>query len=234
MDLFSYSDSKELFKSLASKLGDALLSSSESIFFYSGGSAFDFYPYLLEHVYFSPQLNCTFIPVDERFGKDSNCLKFSSEDCFSGFKSLGVKFVDTYNLGDSFDEFVVAYKELIEGLISRALDKNIPMYALLGMGNDGHIAGMLPRPKNIFDSDFVVTQSYSVGYDATGLSEFTQRATLTLPGLQKMSQVFVSIPDSSKASVFEQSKISLESYHEVPARMLSKLENVSVYINQKA
>jgi 6-phosphogluconolactonase/glucosamine-6-phosphate isomerase/deaminase len=94
--------------------------------------------------------------------------------------------------------------------------------ALLGIGPDGHIAGMLPHSEAVHDHDPVS------GYVE---KKFT-RVTLTPPMLLRISAAFVFAFGEPKAQAMHNLRDTELSLEEEPAQILKKLPEAYVYSDQ--
>lgn len=94
--------------------------------------------------------------------------------------------------------------------------------AQLGIGNDGHTAGILPGTEAVNSLDEIVY------YEAAPF----KRLSLTLQVLTKLDELFVFAYGASKQSALERLKNSNEPLQTLPSAIFRGLSNVKVYNDQ--
>ncbi len=132
-----------------------------------------------------PLSDTTFGFVDERFDPEhSNYVRMKHEYGEFGrvARTYGAAFLDSSP--HEKDQFAMAtwYEQALGPYLH---DEDVRSLALMGMGEDGHIAGILPLPndKKTFDERYVDTDKLVVPLDATGINEHTKRFSMTYPAL---------------------------------------------------
>lgn len=109
--------------------------------------------------------------------------------------------------------------------VSRAAEsQRTVQIAILGIGEDGHIAGIKPGEKSLFGSRFL-SDEMAVSYES---DDFPLRMTLTIWALQKFEALFVYAIGEQKRRVL----LSLErdeSLHKSPVHFLKSHQNTAVY-----
>lgn len=122
--------------------------------------------------------------ADERYGApghaDSNWRLLADK----GFSLSGAS-LQPYLTGKSFE----ATRAAMNQFFSAALGDSAYKIALLGMGDDGHTAGILPGSPAVSSKDMVA------GYQAGGY----QRLTLSLEALIQLDEVFLYTAGDAKA-----------------------------------
>jgi 6-phosphogluconolactonase/glucosamine-6-phosphate isomerase/deaminase len=199
-----------------------------SLLFYSGGSALTVLPHLVEAIkHKAPPQPITFCAVDERFDvKASNfvTLKRSYPDVYHFICQQGYEWIDTSpHLADQY-HMANWLEQVLRALESKYPD--LEQLGLLGMGLDGHIAGILPFPDDItqFDQLFLTTSHSVVGYDATGKNAFSQRFTLTYPRLAKIQKLAVYTTGYEKAVLISSCKQQARPIHTFPLQGLESFQ----------
>lgn len=158
--------------------------------------------------------NLTISLVDERYGdvghKDSNmtALEASGLD-ISRFQTIPVL------TGKGFNETVEECRHMWE----IALEAYDEIYALLGIGTDGHIAGILPR------SPALEAEGPIVGYEGPDY----KRITLSLQALKQVHHAYVFAFGEAKVPALEALKRQTTSLIEQPSQILHEMPDVRVY-----
>lgn len=116
--------------------------------------------------------------------------------------------------------------------------KNYPrgkIIALLGVGIDGHIAGMMPYPEdaNFFNQTFLLNQQLIVGYDAGVKNKYPLRVTATFALLKQSDQVFVYACGPEKLSALGKSTNTHEKVAAVPGWGIHLCSSVHIFTDQK-
>ncbi len=155
--------------------------------------------------------------TDERYGpvghKDSNWQQLVD----AGFIFTKTKLLPVLkNL--SLEKTVMDYDNGITDLFQWA-DKSIGQF---GIGNDGHIAGVLPHTSGVFDP------GVAVSYEAP---PFT-RITLTLKTIQKISAVYAFVFGQSKKATLSHLQGENLSLNEEPSTVLKLLPEAYLYSDQ--
>lgn len=157
--------------------------------------------------------------TDERFGDidhaDSNWkqLKDAGFD-FSHIRSMPVL------QGLSFEDTISNY----EKDIIRAIEDNNFTIAQLGIGNDGHIAGILP------DSPAFSSNRYICGYDANTF----KRITLTFNALQRLDDLYAFVFGELKKEIINEIRNEADNNKsdKLPVLVIGEMKDLIVYTDQ--
>lgn len=182
----------------------------------SGGSNVALTIRILERLKATNTDNLTLMLSDERFvpsgHTDSNAQKLLE----AGLNNFNVKFIPTLqdlSLEETRKSYAEEYKKAAEGA---------EVVFQLGMGADGHIAGILPNSPAVNDNGVVAA------YQGPDFS----RLTLTFPIIGSADWIYVfAFGESKKESLLKLSDQSL-SKSELPIQFLRSLPNVFIYNNQ--
>lgn len=207
----------------ASYLASCILSADDCLFLYSGGSALTILPFFIHRL--ARQHALVFAPVDERFDeKASNYVSFAStqKEVMEEVLHQGGSFIDTSPHERDQYEMAIWYEKRLTTQINKMKERKGKIIALLGMGEDGHTAGILPYPteEKIFYEQFLDTNRLVVGYDATGKNEHTKRYTLTYPGLHYADEYVLFTTGAKKHEVLNTIEATTPSLHQYPAAFL--------------
>lgn len=164
--------------------------------------------------------------VDERFDPNANIYKAITQQYSKFYFTIanrGGSFIDTSPHLESLEEMADWYNTKLQYYIEKTqTSDNGEMLAVLGMGPDGHTAGIFPYPEKMdwFNEMFVSTNKYAVGYDATGKNEFTKRFTMTFHALDTMTQLCAYVVGENKKEKLTEALTSEKTLAELPALYL--------------
>lgn len=201
------------------------------LFLSSGGSALELLESFDEH---SIDSFCTISMIDERYSREervNNFSQLSRTPFYRKASTRGVRWIDTRVMeGETLEEL----EERFEGAL-RAWKANNPfgrVIATLGMGTDGHIAGIMPYPENPgrFSFLFEDPHQWVIGYDATKeKNEFPLRVTAQMTFLRTIVDYGVAyIAGEEKRVAFERVLVPEGQLPETPARILREMKNIVI------
>lgn len=169
--------------------------------------------------------NCTIYPLDERFSNDpetNNSLQLKTLGL--PVKPLLRELTDTVAaMGVRFDQLLHDWKfQHPEGVI----------IATLGMGPDGHTAGISPLPDNPahFDQLFSNQAVWAVGYQ--GVLVPSERVTVTLPFLTEISTLVALITGEAKKSILQAAVSGQVSPNQLPFSAVAKHPGLTIFTDQ--
>lgn len=155
--------------------------------------------------------------VDERFDSaHSNFAELMTmfPDAMPALASRGAKWIDTRPKKQNEREMAEWYETT---LLSFASHRWI---ILLGMGVDGHIAGIFPDEEDVFRSRFVATTRWVVGYESH--NRFPKRFTLTFPALSRAEMLLAYIAGKEKKDTLRTALFDDLPLHQCPASFFKK------------
>ena len=156
------------------------------------------------------------LPTDERFGKvghrDSNYEQLKA----AGFDPGNASWIDVLTHNVSFDQTIDFYGEVA----SVAFKNAGVIVGQLGMGPDGHIAGIKPESPAVKADEVLVA-----GYD---WSDY-KRMTLTPLALRQVKVAFVPAYGEDKLAKLQQLQNSTGTAADFPALLLYDIPEVYVY-----
>lgn len=131
-------------------------------------------------------------------------------------------------------ESTQAFSQRIQKKISETLSelKNVKVLTVLGIGNDGHTAGIFPMDR----TDFLATYPRDQTYVPVVLKslELNFRASFTPQWILDNSQeIFVYAVGEAKAEMLYTLMTDNKAIHERPAELIKQHVNVHVYTDQK-
>ncbi len=227
-------DAQELAQKVAGALNSVIGDGTEDVLlFLAGGSALAVLPYL-DYKKFGSRL--TWSVLDERFSTDpkiSNFLQISTTSFFKESLSHGTNFFSTMpNPGETQDELVVRWEHEIKEWVE--LHSHRKIIALMGIGDDGHIAGIMPYPneedEKWFSSTFESSNKWVVGYDAGAKNQYPLRVTVTLSFLKDfVDEAVVFVSGEKKRLVLSHIIKEPGKLTEYPARIVHLMKHVQVF-----
>ena len=233
MKINSFSKEHEVQQNAAEKVQQHLSKSKDTptLLLLSGGSAFG----LLEHIdaeVFHKEL--VVAVLDERFSTDpeiSNFAQLAETQFYAQAKSAGAHLIDTRLVPDeSLDHLAGRLNHAVQTVLSAHND--LTVIATAGMGEDGHIAGMMPYPedKEFFDEHFLTTDKCFVAYDAGSKNEFPKRVTATAAFLKEhIDHTIAYVSGEEKKTALSRVVENKEEIHELPAQILQDMPDVELF-----
>ena len=206
-----------------------------SLLLCSGGSAFQMLPGILPS---ELAKRLTFSVLDERLSNDpeiNNFLQLQNTDFFKSATASGATFIST--VPESFDTTETFAEKMTELITAWTLEfPKGKIFATLGMGVDGHTAGILPHPEDptLFGMLFDDPSFWIKGYNAKNKHKCPNRVTVTNIFLTKKIDsgiAFVVGPD--KQTSFSKLNQSKENLAEIPARIWYRMKDVHVFTDIK-
>lgn len=187
----------------------------------------------------------TITVLDERASNDPNINNFAqlvTTTFHHEAAAAGARFIDTrMREGETRDLLASRFEYALRNW--KELHSDGTIFALMGVGVDGHVAGIMRYPDDsakfaaLFedaDSQHQKSQKshWVVAYEAPpGRNDFPERVTVTLPFLRTMVDraiVFMSGPEKKK-DAFIRLNASRGSIADTPARILYEMKDVVLY-----
>lgn len=209
---------QDLTNALTSRLNTALDEGNKVLWLVPGGSNITVAVGVMRGLNRSKLSNLTVALTDERYGDpghaDSNYFQLRK----AGFNYKDAKFDDLLDGSTQKETVQRSNDKMAELFTSSDL-----VVGFLGMGSDGHIAGILPNSPATTEKHMWV-----VGYDG---GQF-QRITLTPFALSHIDEAIVGAFGVEKKPQFEKlCRVKLP-IREMPAQILCHLNNVVIYNDQ--
>jgi 6-phosphogluconolactonase/glucosamine-6-phosphate isomerase/deaminase len=204
---------------LTERLVRELAQGRQVLWLASGGSNIPVSVQIMDNI--SPQLrqNLSISLVDERYGevghKESNWTQLME----AGFSSDHAALLPVLQAGLDFEKTITYYNDMI----TQAFAAHDVVIAQLGIGSDGHIAGILPGSPAAAETETLVS-----GYQSTPY----QRLTLTFPGLRRISTSYTFAFGNTKHQALMMLKNRSVPPRQQPAQILKQLPEAYVYSDQ--
>ncbi len=173
--------------------------------------------------------NTTISVLDERAYDDENINNFAqmcNMNFYDNALKSGCNFIDTrIREWEDFNELAERFEVLLRAWRNKnPLGKII---ATMGIGQDGHISGIMPYPDNkaVFDSRFNNEDFWVMGYDAKEKNQYPLRVTTTLPLIRLFNHAVVFVSGQKKRSIVEKIREGSKPYHILPASILNEIDS---------
>jgi 6-phosphogluconolactonase/glucosamine-6-phosphate isomerase/deaminase len=180
----------------------------------------------------SPYFECRtiFMMGDERWSRDravNNSLQLQTR--FPGHPASESLIETIPGAEESLVDFATRIQKTFLEKISAL--RNPKIFMILGMGTDGHTAGIFPMSKESFQSIYQDDLTY-VPVHVAGLT-IDSRASLT-PGwiLSQVDALYAYVVGESKHAMLESLKNETKELHERPAELLKRHQHVHLYTDQ--
>lgn len=231
-------------QSLADKAGGKLaellrLYEDKEIFLLlSGGSSMQILEYVPPEVLGS---HITIAMLDERFNADpaaSNFLQLKKTNFYKRVVEAGANVFNSSPMeGETIDALADRFEKILREWRRENPKENQKgvVLATFGIGEDGHLAGMMPFPEDPkkFGELFLDPSRWAIGYDAGAKNRYPLRVTTTLPFLSANLTAGVSFVAGAEKRV-ALSKVLAENgaLAKTPARFLHEISNLILFTDQ--
>lgn len=203
-------------KDLSRRLTQELRENKNVLWLVSGGSNIQSAVKVMAMIPVELQMQLTVLLVDERYGEIGHGDSNHQQLLDAGVNPGDAIFLNVLESGLSLDETIARYKSIA----GQAFEEADTVIALMGIGADGHIAGILPNSHASYESE-----KYVVGYQADPYT----RVTLTFPALRRISAAYVFAYGESKIDALKKLKSEELTLEEQPAQILKDLPEAYVY-----
>lgn len=214
---FIRAEASEGVRALEAELQGLLGQGKRVLWFTSGGSNIPLIVQIMGKLDDEQTKRLTIMPGDERFGlvghENSNVQQLLD----AGFTPKRATFIPMLT-NTSLEETVSRYEDALKD----ALARNDVVIAQLGMGADGHIAGILPH------SSAVTSDKLVACYEGP---DFT-RLTLTFPTLRRIHTAFLFAYGVGKLEALQNLHDKELPLDEQPAQILKAIPKAYVYNDQ--
>jgi 6-phosphogluconolactonase/glucosamine-6-phosphate isomerase/deaminase len=196
----------------------------------SGGSSFA----VFDSIHASNWNNITITMLDERFEENNahnNFSQLENTEWYRQVKENGATFISTkIEPGETQEKTAQKWENSLKQWTKE--NPNGSIIALFGIGPDGHTAGIFPSPENqqTFDTLFL-NDHFVTSYDASGKNEFPLRITTTHTFHKLISHAYISLKGEEKQQMFKKFIKNETPLHELPAKILFSLPDVTIAIN---
>ncbi|HXR50164.1 MAG TPA: 6-phosphogluconolactonase [Verrucomicrobiae bacterium] len=204
---------------LTQRLVSALAEGKRVLWLVSGGSNIDAAVDVMDTI--TPRLSqgLSILLADERFGQEGHSDSNWTNLMKAGFKPKRALLLPVLCGKNTLEEALAHYRDIVR----KAYAEHDVIVVQLGMGVDGHIAGILPNSAAAKEKKELVVSYKSNPYT---------RLTLTFPALKRAHHAYVFAFGDTKAQALFDLHNKRLSLLKQPAQILKRLQDVSVYNDQ--
>lgn len=210
---------EEAAAAVAKRLNSELAAGRKVLWLVSGGSQTPYNVKIMNQITDELSHNLIVMLADERYGppghKDSNWAKLMA----AGFPTKEAQLIPVLKEGLGFEENTAHYNQLAK----QAFEESNAIIGQLGMGEDGHTAGILPNSPATNESEALV-----VGYEAPPL----KRMSLTFSALRQIKAAYVLAFGEPKKPALSQLKADKLNLKKQPARIFTQIPEAYIYNDQ--
>lgn len=204
---------------LTERLVRELAAGKRVLWLVSGGSNIPVSVQIMDNISSELSRNLSVMLADERYGEIGHPESNWAQLLQAGFEAKQATSLPILKAGLDFEQTTVNYNKLA----GQAFAGNDATIAQLGIGEDGHIAGILPGSAASLE-----TKDLVAGYESLPLS----RMTLTFTGLKKISAAYVFAFGNNKHQALETLQSQDLPLGEQPSQILKKLPEAYLYSDQ--
>lgn len=169
--------------------------------------------------------------LDERFSQDekiNNFAQFKQTKMYQEALQKGVGFIDTeVQVTETLADLAIRFERSLR--LWRAQNPNGIIVATMGMGTDGHVAGIF----STLDTATIPEDNWVVGYEVSeSVNEFTKRVTVTPYFLtHEVQQTICYVIGKDKCAVLEQVLSEAETTINYPVKIWQEMKDVILFTN---
>lgn len=201
---------------------EELLCRSKVTWFVSGGSNIGMQLYTMQILWRNKANleDLTILLADERYGEVGHANSNWELLKRAGFMLYGPRYIEPFTANETtLDKAVLRYENEVNTVLSDSSYK----FAQLGMGDDGHISGILPNSPAAKIEDKLVT-----GYDSPPYF----RLTTTFTALQKLNEVALVVYGKEKWPQLEKLKQDIDKQIQ-PVQFIKNIKQTKVYTDYR-
>lgn len=204
---------------LTERLVHELADGKRVLWLVSGGSNIPSSVHVMDSIPLQLRENLSVMLVDERYGEEGHADSNWTALMRAGFKGDGAKLLPALQKGLDFEQTITRYNRLAE----QAFDDSEVSIAQLGIGDDGHIGGILPNSPAAEETEQLV-----IGYP----SEPYTRLTLSFAGLRRLTAAFAFAFGENKHEALTALQNKSLPLDQQPAQILKELPEAYLYSDQ--
>lgn len=196
----------------------------------SAGSALEILGYVDEKTFSE---NLTVCMLDDRFSKTvdiNNFLQLQKTDFYILAQNAGVNFLDTLPRSE---EQILDTASRFENNLKTWKAKNTSgiIIATLGMGPDGHTAGIFPETDKKRFIDLFQSDPWVVGYNAKNKHKYPERVTSTLTFFKQINEGIAFVCGQEKKQKLDELLANKTEVNLLPATAWAGIKNLAIFTN---
>lgn len=203
----------------AARLQTELNAGKKVLWLTSGGSNIKASVEIMNRLSNQQTANLVVMPSDERFGEPGHENSNWQQLLQAGFVAKQAKLLPVLQPGQTFETARQDY----EAMVSHAFEETNFSIAQLGIGEDGHILGILPHSPAVEAAPALIAAYEGGGY---------QRLTMTFPAFAKTDEVYAFAFGAGKLSALSDLKDKDLPLAHQPAQALKRMPTVYIYNDQ--
>jgi len=219
MQVIKSTDPSDGVSDLSARLNSALTEGKKILWLISGGSNINSAVKIMHEVPEKHSDQLTIALIDERYGEPGHQDSNFQQLLIAGFNPKRANLLPVLKSGLDFEHTAKEYEKTLENNLSRA-DLTI---GLLGIGEDCHIAGILPNSNAAIENEKYVTAYKSETY---------KRITTTFTLLGELDIVYAFAFGPNKITALKEVTEGSYSVIEKPATILRDLKEAYLYSDQ--
>lgn len=185
----------------------------------SGGSNIPVSVQIMDNITRQSQARLSVMLADERYGEVGHDQSNWTQLIRAGFQGGDAKLIPVLEAGLDFQQTIARYNQLV----GQAFEEHDLIIAQLGIGADGHIAGILPGSPAAAE-----TKALVAGYRSAPFL----RITLTFPALRKITAAYAfAFGNTKRQALSDLRKRTLTPVRQ-PAQILKRLGEAYLYSDQ--
>lgn len=204
---------------LTERLVHELADRKRVLWLVSGGSNINASVHIMDSIPLKLSENLSIMLIDERYGEPGHDDSNWAQLLRAGLKGDKATLLPVLKKGLNFEQTIERYQQLA----ARAFEDNEVVIAQIGIGDDGHLAGILPGSPAATETD-----SLAVGYQ----SEPYTRLTLSFAALRQITAAYGFAFGDNKhdaLKVLQRQSLPLD---QQPAQILKQLPEAYLYSDQ--
>jgi 6-phosphogluconolactonase/glucosamine-6-phosphate isomerase/deaminase len=228
-------DTAEATQAAGEALGNILAQFFESptLLMLSGGSALKILDFVDEEVLGA---RLTVAVLDERFSVDplvNNFAQLQDTDFYIRALERDTSFIGTLpRKNDTKENLALRFEAALKNWQQENPQGFI--VATLGMGSDGHTAGIMPFPKNPDDFKKMFNgNKWVAAYDAGDKNPFRERITTTLPFLRTVDKAVGFIVGEEKKPALDRVLTKRDLLEQYPAMIFWEMKDLKIFTDIK-
>jgi 6-phosphogluconolactonase len=197
--------------------------SEKMVCFCAGGSALSIYNSITDELV---KRRTIFMMGDERVSREPSINNHEQLKARLGSTYQSFRIIDS----SFYDETSEAYVDRLNQEVKNFLHDKFTIVCILGIGEDGHTAGIFPLDKELFQAEYPDEGMY-VPVHIEGLT-IDSRASLTPTFIESNAQaIFAYATGEKKRPVIERLKEATEEtpINELPAAILHRIKDAALY-----